>query len=342
MHPAPSHLPMIRRWITLCALLVALMVLIGGLTRLTESGLSIVQWKLLSGILPPLSEEAWQVEFSAYKTSPEYLKVNRDFGLSDFKHIFWLEYLHRILGRIIGLALILPLLYFAVRKQLPKPLLKRMACACVLVAAQGAVGWIMVASGLVNEPRVEPLKLALHLSLALALFALLIWTRWQVSETRPHYAGGGACLLRVLALLLPLQIVMGALVAGLDAGYSYNTFPLMDGQFIPAGLHTLQPWWLNHVESILTVQFQHRMGAYAVVLVALAGLVAAWPAAVPQQRHWLAALAATVCFQFALGVGTLLSGVTIAMASLHQLGAVLLLFVVLRLLWLYPCGSAAK
>jgi len=333
------HAPIIRRWLTVCAALVALMVLIGGLTRLTESGLSIVEWKLFSGILPPMSHEAWEVEFAAYKTSPEYLKVNKGFSPGDFQRIFWLEYIHRVLGRVIGLALILPFIYFVARRQLSKPLIKRMAFACVLVAAQGTVGWIMVASGLVEQPRVEPLKLALHLSLALTLFAVLLWTRWQVATHRPTYASQGRVGLHLLALAVAIQIVLGALVAGLDAGYSYNSFPLMDGALIPEGLHHLQPWWLNHVESILTVQFQHRIGAYAVVVLASLCVACLWRQAVPAQRTWLAALAGGVFLQFALGVATLLSVMNIALASLHQMGAVLLLGITLRLIWLFPSNN---
>lgn len=342
MQPAAKYIPAIKLWLTACAVLVVAMIFIGGVTRLTESGLSIVEWKLLSGILPPTSQEAWEVEFSAYKTSPEYLQVNSDFGLTDFKKIFWLEYIHRVLGRIIGLALILPFLYFVVRKALPKPLIKRMAFGCVLVAGQGAVGWVMVASGLLDQPRVDPIKLALHLSLALALLALLLWTHWQVSEVRPTTTLQRGCSIRALLLLICVQIVMGALVAGLDAGYSYNTFPLMDGHLIPSGLHIMNPWWLNHVENVMTVQFQHRMGAWAVLALGLFVATYHWSSGLADQRLYLRALGWALCFQFVLGVTTLLSGVNIALASAHQLTAVLLLGITLRLVWLYPCTRAAK
>lgn len=319
------------------------MVLIGGLTRLTESGLSIVEWKLLSGIFPPLTEQSWQHEFAAYQTSPEYQKINSGFALADFKRIFWLEYIHRVLGRVIGLALLLPFIYFTARRMLPKPFVKRMAIACVLVAAQGAVGWIMVASGLVDQPRVSPLKLTLHLSLALALFGWLLWARWQLAPApRPVAASKYALAARLLLVAATLQIIFGALVAGLDAGYSYNTFPLMDGQWIPTGLHLLSPWWLNHLESILTVQFQHRVMAYAVAFGILVFVAWAWRDAIPTQRFWLKALAGAVFLQFSLGVATLLSEMNIALASMHQLGAVLLLGVLLRVMWFYPCTSRAK
>jgi len=336
MQPLPRHYPWIRGWLTLCAVLVVCMVLIGGLTRLTESGLSIVEWKLLSGILPPMSQQGWEQEFAAYQTSPEFQKINSAFSLGDFKRIFWLEYIHRVLGRIIGLALVVPFLFFSVRRMLPKRLFWRMAFACALVASQGAVGWIMVASGLVDAPRVSPIKLALHLSLALTLYATLIWTRWQIAPTPRPPAQQRTPMFRLLLVLAVVQIVLGALVAGLDAGYSYNTFPLMDGAFIPSDLHLQQPWWLNHVENIRTVQFQHRMGAYLVVALALFAIARHYRTANASQRYALQWLGASITLQFGLGVATLLSVMNIALASAHQLGAVLLLTVLLWIIWLFP------
>lgn len=342
MQPLPEHRRAVTLWLTITAVLVVAMVLIGGLTRLTESGLSIVEWKLLDGIFPPVSEEAWHVEFSAYKTSPEYLLVNKGFELNDFKRIFWLEYLHRVLGRIIGLVLLIPYLYFLARKALPKPLIKRMGFACVLVALQGTVGWIMVASGLDDQPRVDPIKLALHLSLAISLLMVLLWTRWQITGMRPapHIQRGGS--IRLLVGLIAVQIVLGAIVAGLDAGYSYNTFPLMDGHWIPSELHLQSPWWVNHLENIRTVQFQHRVGAWATLALSLLVVAAHWRHALAEQRVYLRSLGWVVGLQFGLGVMTLLSGMNIALASAHQLGAVLLLGLSLRLVWLYPCTGQAK
>lgn len=327
--PAPAHRRAIANWLLICAVLVALMVFVGGVTRLTESGLSIVEWKLLSGTLPPMSETAWQAEFDAYKATPQFLKVNRDFSLGDFQGIYWLEYVHRLLGRVIGLVIILPFAYFAARRRLPKALLWRGGGVCLLVAAQGAVGWVMVASGLVDEPRVAPMKLMLHLLLAFALFALLLWTRWQVKDSPRCTAPRNLVLLaRALLFLLVIQIAFGALVAGLRAGLTYNTWPLMDGQFIPTGLHTLQPWWLNHVENVLTVQFQHRMGAVVVASTALVLALCAY-----RHREWrflTLHLAGAVLVQVVLGVLTLLSVVNHWLASAHQLVALLLLASALR------------
>lgn len=337
MRPSPAHYPWIRRWLNLCLALVVLMVLIGGLTRLTESGLSIVEWKLFSGILPPMSQQGWEREFAAYQTSPEFKQVNSNFSLGDFKRIFWLEYIHRVLGRVIGLALVVPFLFFAARRMLPRRLFWRMAFACVLVASQGTVGWIMVASGLEDQPRVNPLKLALHLSLALSLFCTLLWTRWQIAPgSRPSGLAYTGRALRLLLIVAAIQIVFGALVAGLDAGYSYNTFPLMDGRFVPSDLHLLSPWWLNHLENIRTVQFQHRIGAYATVACCLLAAVLHWKHALPSQRRAFLMLGGAIFLQFALGVATLLSVMNIALASAHQLGALLMLTVLLWIIWLFP------
>lgn len=335
IQPLPHHQRAIANWLLACVLLVTLMVFIGGVTRLTESGLSIVEWKLISGTLPPMNEQAWQAEFDAYKQTPQFLKVNRGFALSDFKGIFWLEYIHRLLGRIIGAAVLLPLIYFAARRQLPRRLLLRGLAIGMLVGAQGAVGWVMVASGLNHEPRVEPIKLAAHLLLAFSVFGLMLWTRWQVlGHERPPAPPSIARFTRLVAALTMLQIALGALVAGLRAGLTYNTYPLMDSAFIPAGLYRLQPWWLNHLESPLTVQFQHRMGA---ILVAVLILLLVWLLSKSLRLRPLAApLAATVLLQFSLGVATLLSGVDLWLASAHQLVALGLLALLVRAIYLTP------
>lgn len=326
-----KHPPIVRHWLTFSILLVAAMVLIGGATRLTESGLSIVEWKLVAGTLPPLNAESWDREFAEYQTSPQFRQVNRGFTLADFKRIYWLEYLHRLMGRITGLVLLLPFLGFAIRKQLSPAFTKRMAVAVVLVALQGAVGWIMVASGLIDQPRVAPVKLALHLALAFALFGYLLWLRWQLDKaprlSRDAALASGATL---LCVLLAIQIVFGALVAGLDAGLSYTTYPLMDGRFIPDGLYLLEPWWKNHLESVLTVQFQHRMGALAVAAGALALAAYGWR----RQRRMMQLLLATVFAQFTLGITTLVYGVPLFLALAHQGAALLLLAVVLRLIYI--------
>jgi cytochrome c oxidase assembly protein subunit 15 len=338
MQPAPEHAKAIANWLLACILMVALMVAVGGVTRLTESGLSIVKWKLVSGILPPMNEESWQVEFDGYKQTPQYKKVNSDFQVTDFKRIFWLEYLHRLIGRAIGLVIFVPLIYFFARRQLTCALVKRCFLIFVLVGAQGAVGWVMVASGLNDQPRVEPLKLAAHLLLAFSVFGVMLWTRWQVlGVERPVTSRCIAKLARLTLALLLIQITFGALVAGLRAGLTYNTYPLMDGQLIPSGLHLLQPWWLNHVENVLTVQFQHRMMALLVVISAIALVIHGWK----QQnlRTELRMILIAILSQFALGIATLLSHVEIPLASAHQLVALVLVALLVRLVYLTPLGT---
>lgn len=338
MQPSPAHTRAIARWLMVCLALVALMVFVGGITRLTESGLSIVEWKLFTGTLPPMSDAAWQAEFDEYKQSPQFAQVNSHFTISDFKGIFWLEYLHRLLGRVIGLAVLLPLIYFAARRMLPRPLFWRCVGIGLLVAAQGTVGWVMVASGLNDQPRVAPIKLASHLLLAFAVFCLILWTRWQVlgigrNCNAPAVARGA----RVVVALLLIQIFFGALVAGLRAGLSYNTYPLMDGQWIPDGLHTMAPWWLNHLESVLTVQFQHRMGAIIVVVATVWLCMKGWKYAALSGA--LRAVAGIVILQFILGVATLLSLVNLPLASLHQLLALALLAHLLWIVFLTPLNQ---
>ena len=338
LQPAPQHRRAIANWLLACIVMVALMVCIGGVTRLTESGLSIVKWELVSGTLPPLSEQAWQHEFDNYKQTPQYKKVNSDFQVSDFKRIFWLEYIHRLVGRAIGLVIFAPLLYFVARRQLTGALVKRCFLIFLLVGAQGAVGWVMVASGLNDQPRVEPLKLAAHLLLAFTVFAVMLWTRWQVLGNERHAASRCvAKLARLTLALLLIQITFGALVAGLRAGLTYNTYPLMDGQWVPTGLHVMQPWWLNHVENVLTVQFQHRMMALLVVITCVVLVTYGWR----QQnlRTNLRMILIAICSQFALGVATLLSHVEIPLASAHQLFALILVALLLRLIYLTPLST---
>lgn len=336
MMPHFPYVRPVRIWLACLIALVTSMVFVGGVTRLTESGLSIVEWKLFSGVFPPLTQEGWQKEFAAYQTSPEYKHKNSSFGVEEFKRIFWLEYIHRLLGRLVGIAFIAPYLYFLARSALPKPLAKRMLVATLLVGAQGAVGWIMVKSGLIDAPRVSPLKLALHLSLALSLFALLLWTFWQTGAraktgmltSRFH------CALRVTSWVLAIQIILGALVAGNDAGLSYNTYPLMDGHFIPTQLGQAfvagGPWYGN----TLIVQFLHRSGAHLLCLLVMLCLyygIRQPSASLRKATYWLAAAFA---LQFLLGVLTLIHVVPLPLASAHQMAAMLLLAAVLNLRYL--------
>lgn len=322
-----------NRWLVACMTMVVLMVLIGGVTRLTESGLSIVEWKVLSGTLPPLSQEAWEQEFHDYQATPEFQKINSYFGLAEFKRIFWLEYIHRLLGRITGIVFLLPLIYVAARRALPARYIGRMFCLSALVGVQGLFGWIMVKSGLQDDPRVDPIRLALHLSTAFTLFSLL-WWQWlhlkrEAISTSLKYRGS----LPILAFiaLLAIQIILGAFVAGHDAGMIYNTYPLMDGKFIPDGMMMLEPWWRNHLEHIPMVQLQHRLMAKLLLVAAAALAWYLWARSSPAQKPAIRFFLIILFAQFSLGVATLIYEVPIALGSLHQLIALALLAATLRL-----------
>ena len=312
-------------WLRLCIWLVLTMVVIGGLTRLTESGLSIVEWKLLSGTLPPMTQEAWQQEFAHYQTTPEFIKENSHMTLADFKGIFWLEYIHRLLGRVIGLAYLLPLIWLSARRKLPPRLVSQLWGVFALVCTQGVVGWYMVKSGLIHDPHVSPYRLAFHLCLATLILSRTYWLlHFHASSSTvsapPSRRAGWA----VLALIMT-QVFFGALVAGLHAGMIYNTFPLMGGQFLPPESWVDSPWIRNLFEHAATVQFIHRWLAFTV----LAVLLWQW-----LRRREEAALV-VVCLallQVMLGIATLLSVVAIPLASLHQFTAILLVLLQVRYL----------
>lgn len=337
MQPDALHLPKIRLWLLACIAMVVLMVFVGGITRLSESGLSIVEWKPISGILPPLTDHAWEAEFNAYKRTPEFIQKNFTFGVEQFKTIFWLEYIHRLLGRITGLVFLLPLLYFAAKRQLPAPLMLRMTGMGLLCGLQGAVGWVMVASGLVDRPYVAPVKLGAHLMLATLLFAWLVHTYLQVvAAPRRSFHVPSGLLMRGLLLAVFLQMFLGALVAGLDAGLVYNTWPLMDGGIAPSPLYHTDPWWMSHLEYIPMVQFQHRVGAIVLTLLSFACCYYCYPNLHPEERERLKHIIWALVLQFGLGVYTLLSVVNITLASLHQLAALLLVLTVVRSIYAFP------
>ncbi len=320
-HARPGAL---ATWLFAVAALVALMVTIGGITRLTESGLSIVEWKPLAGTLPPLSATAWAAEFDAYKTSSQYQIANHGMTLAQFQGIYWWEYAHRLLGRVIGLAFALPLAWFAVRRAIPRGLGPRLVGLLALGGMQGVIGWWMVASGLVNRTDVAHERLAVHLFTALTLFAAILWTaldlraavRPRLRIAVPRAAAPRAWIMPLFALLA-LQLVLGAFTAGLHAGHASDTWPLMTGALVPA-LAPLAGWW----NDPFTVQFAHRTTAYAVAAFAL---LAAWRMHRAGAGPRAIALGGAVLVQFALGVLTIVWHVPIALAAMHQAGAVLLL-----------------
>lgn len=306
----------VAAWLLLCAALVFAIVVVGGVTRLTRSGLSIVEWQPLIGAIPPLNEADWQQLFAKYRETPEFKLVNFDMTLEGFKRIFWWEYIHRLLGRVIGLVFLLPFLWFWLRGKLDKPLAWRLGAVFMLGAAQGALGWYMVKSGLVEDPRVSQFRLTAHLGLALAIFAAQLWIALDLLKVRARALRGLAGALPLLVFFMALS---GGMVAGLRAGSAYNTFPLMNGHVMPPEILMLEPWWLNFGYNMATVQFVHRAFFW---LLAVLVPIAWWRwRALPAAHALLGVFAA----QALLGIWTLLAGVPVALAAAHQGGAVVLL-----------------
>ena len=315
-------------WLLVCCALVLAMVVVGGVTRLTHSGLSIVEWKPIIGTLPPLNQEQWLDAFAKYQLTPEYQHVNQGMRLSGFKGIFWWEYFHRLLGRMIGLVFIVPLLWFWARRYIDRPLAVKLFGIFVLGGLQGAMGWYMVQSGLVDDPRVSHYRLTAHLGLALLIFAAMLWVSLDLLHPRraPTAARGPRRHAAGLLLLIFLMALTGGLVAGIRAGFAYNTFPLMNGNVVPPEIFMIEPWYLNFFNNMATVQFDHRMIAW------LLAVLAPWfwwrvRTQVTDARARLAAnlLLAMMVIQIALGIATLLLFVPIPLAAAHQGGAVLLL-----------------
>jgi cytochrome c oxidase assembly protein subunit 15 len=315
-------------------------VLVGGATRLTDSGLSIVEWKPIHGVIPPLTEAQWQEELEKYRQIPEYQLINRGMSLDEFKAIYWWEWAHRILGRLIGLAALVPLLVFWWRGALSRDLKVRGAAVVGLVAAQGALGWYMVSSGLTERTDVSQYRLAAHLTLAFFIFAFTVWTAWRVD--RPVNGPWSRANIWALALvgLVLLQVAFGGFVAGIDAGMGFNTWPLMEGRLIPEGLFYASPAWINFFENALTVQFTHRMLAYALFVAVLVNWwMARDRAGERDPAFWLVA---AVLAQMAIGIWTLLAQVPVWLGLLHQGGAVIVLLAALANLYASRAAGARK
>jgi heme a synthase len=328
-----THTSMMRLWLYAVAALVLAMVLVGGATRLTESGLSITEWKPVTGVVPPLLHDAWQAAFEQYRATPQYRAMNSGMSLEAFKTIYWWEWAHRLLGRLVGMAFLLPFLFFLWRGWVAPSLRPRLWFIFALGALQGAVGWWMVASGLADRVEVSQYRLATHLLLACLIYVALIFTVLRLDEraapvgAQPGRIRAGAVALLMLVLA---QIYLGALVAGLRAGYAYNTWPLIDGALVPDGARLFfeTPLWRNVFENILTVQFDHRTLAYAIFVIAL--LHALDVASATQERRVRTGafvMVATIVAQIALGVVTLLWVVPLSLALLHQAMAMLVLTV---------------
>lgn len=313
-------------WLFSMCALVALMVTVGGATRLTDSGLSITEWKPVTGAIPPLSAEAWGVEFEKYKRIPEYELVNRGMSLEEFKVIYWWEWGHRFLGRLIGLAFVIPLIFFVLRGAVDRALGGRLFALLLLGGAQGALGWYMVQSGLTERVDVSQYRLAAHLGLAIFLFAALLWTALDLRaraaptvEAAPAKAFSPGVFWGAIALCVAVygQIILGAFVAGLRAGRTYTTWPLMDGRFFPAAYFETGGA-LAFFESVAAVQFNHRIGAYLLAFAGLWFVAAVQKTAIAKPARWFAvALAA----QILIGIATLVSATPLSLGLIHQAGA---------------------
>jgi len=324
-------------WLLVVAVMVLAMVIVGGATRLTDSGLSITQWKPVTGAIPPLSDADWQREFGLYKQIPQYSQLNAGMSLSAFKSIYWWEWAHRLLGRLLGVVFFVPFVVFAIRRDLPRRLFLRLGGIFVLGGLQGAVGWWMVSSGLVERVSVAPERLMVHLGLAFALLGLLLWTAldaWAgaARQTLPSPWGRRAS---ILIGLIYVQILLGALVAGNDAGLVYNDWPLMNGALVPDDYGSGASLWatLAHVQG--AVQLHHRLVAYLLTIVALALGIAAWRSSYLARESKLlgVAVAGAVVFQALLGIGTLMMRAPVGMSIVHQLVAALVLSLAVAFGW---------
>jgi len=325
-----SARPHVAAWLLLCCALVFAMVVVGGVTRLTRSGLSIVEWQPIAGALPPMNAAQWQETFSKYQLTPEYRKVNHAMTLDEFKGIFWWEFFHRLLGRMIGIVFLLPLLWFWWRGRIDRPLALKLAGVFVLGGLQGAMGWYMVKSGLVDDPRVSQYRLTAHLAIALAIYAAMLWTALGLLYAGAEAASSKQKQLRrfswVITATLAYMVITGGFVAGIRAGFAYNTFPLMNGHVIPPEIFMIDPWYLNFFNNMATVQFDHRLGAWLLAfLVPWFWIQARRETLTAQARAATTLLLGLLALQITLGIATLLLVMPIPLAAAHQGGAVLLL-----------------
>jgi heme a synthase len=314
----------VAAWLLACCALVFLMVVVGGITRLTHSGLSMVEWQPIMGAIPPLNDTQWEEAFAKYRETPEFRLRNHDMTVEGFKGIFWWEYVHRLLGRLIGVFFLAGFLYFLLRKRLDGDVAWKLGVIFVLGAVQGALGWFMVASGLVDEPRVSSVRLAAHLALAFVIYGAMLWVALDLLIRERGLASDG---MRgrsgAMVALVLLMVISGALVAGIRAGHAYNTWPLMNGKLIPDEILLIEPWYANIAYNMATVQFLHRVLAIVVLLAAISlWFDARREPPNDRPRFWSTILVAVTLAQVGLGIGTLLLGVPINLAALHQAGAV--------------------
>jgi len=322
-----ENLKIVKHWLFICCSMVFVMVLIGGLTRLTQSGLSMVEWNVFSGIIPPLNINDWVVLFEKYKEFPEYKLININLSLKEFKFIFWMEYFHRIWGRLIFLFFSIPLIFFLVKKYIPKKLEKHFFIIVVLILFQGFIGWYMVKSGLIDNPDVSHYRLAIHLLTAFIIYGYMLFLSLTVNDLinkkKRIVQSKNFFFLNILLIFLVLITVFsGAMVAGLNAGLVYNTFPLMGEKFIPDEIFDLKPIYLNFLENPVTVQFDHRfLGITNFILILMIWFYTRKNKFSKEIKIKINFLLFAVFLQMGLGIATLLSYVALPIALLHQLGA---------------------
>ena len=321
------HSQIIGLWLIFCAAVVYFMIVVGGITRLTQSGLSMVEWSPIMGVLPPLGEAAWLDVFNKYKEFPEYQKVNFGMSLAEFKNIFWWEYGHRILGRIIGLLYFIPLIIFLIKGMVPKHWRLRFLSLFVLGGLQGLMGWYMVKSGLVDVPHVSQYRLTAHLGLAIIIFACMFWYALDFlrGETPRQSSQASSTYLQVstaAVFVVFLMMLSGGFVAGTKAGFIINTFPTMNGEWVPSNWMAMTPWWRNLFENAVAIQFFHRLLAVLVLLVVIGVFIVSIKQ--PFKSYALLALIA-VCIQVCLGISALVMKVPVVLGASHQAGAVALL-----------------
>ena len=331
MHTYREQDRAIQRWLMLCLLLIFAMVILGGVTRLTGSGLSMVNWHP-TGILPPINHQQWLQQFEQYQQYPEFKLLNRDMSLEGFKSIFWFEYSHRMLGRLIGLVFLLPFIFFWFRKMIRPGLTPRLVVMFLLGGMQGLLGWYMVKSGLVNNPAVSQYRLTAHLMSAILIYAFILWTLFDLVSQRSYRrladsaVSGWRKISLCLLLLVLITIVSGGFVAGLKAGKIFNTFPLMGGALIPEGIGALSPWYLNPLENLVTVQFDHRWLAMISGMILfvwyLKGRAFFGDSGIQRSFKFVGMM---VIIQVTLGIATLLTQVPVVLGAMHQAGALLLL-----------------
>lgn len=327
----------IATWLLLVATVIFGMILLGGTTRLTHSGLSMVNWKPIMGVIPPMNDHDWMETFHHYQQSVEYQKVNYHMTVNEFKEIFYFEYFHRLLGRMIGVLFLFPFLYFWYKKMIRKSLTPQMIIIFILGGLQGLLGWYMVKSGLVNDPHVSQYRLTAHFMSAILIYSYLLWVAFGlIKKEQQHFEPSIQIkmfkLSTVLTFLIAFMMATGGFVAGTRAGHAYNTFPLMAGKFIPDGLYSLQPFWHNWFENITTIQFNHRMIAYIIIIFASFVIFKLRHHTTSTKIHTITLwLMIVLTLQITLGIANILLAVPVVLGVSHQGGAVLLLTVMLYL-----------